>query len=124
MVLCGRDAGLTQVEGVNVPSSLKKGPGVAPCAASCVQHTPFLLESFLTQQGLDKAVGFFFASVSVEPVVRLRVEPRPEPLGVRFPHILLQFLGHRATKVRHKIRSLTSILSNGTTAHLHHCEPI
>ena len=54
--------------------------------------------------------------MAIEPVVRLRVEPRSEPFGVRFPHFSLQFLGHPATKVRHKIRSLTSTASDETNA--------
>ena len=101
---------------MNVPSSLEKCPGMAPRAASCVQHASRACEAFLVEQGLDKLVGLLFASVAIEPVVRLRVEPRSEPFGVRFPHFSLQFLAHPATKVRHKIRSLTSTKAMRTTA--------
>ena len=48
------DARFTQVEGVNVPSSLEKCPGMAPRAASSVQHASRACEAFLVEQGLDK----------------------------------------------------------------------
>ena len=116
MVDCRSDARFTQVEGVNVPSSLEKGPGMSPRPASSVQHASRACEAFLVEQGLDKLVGLLFASVAIEPVVRLRIEPRSEPFGVRFPHFSLQFLAHPATKVRHKIRSLTCTESDETNA--------
>ena len=89
---CFMDAGLTQVKGFDGPSLLGQSPGVSPSSTSGIQHPCRLTQHTLSAERRHRMGRLGFTAVAVQHVVRLGVEPRPEPFGVCFPHVFLHFL--------------------------------
>ena len=85
------NAGFAEIKRVYAPPGRGKGSRMASRTTPCVKEPAWCLKHINGDEPLNQIKRFVLAAMSVEQVVGLGVEPRLEPLGVRFPQVRFQF---------------------------------